>query len=54
MLAVRTVEDVDRGLSELRNMIGESVRGSDRWLIAWERIDELLEERRRFTEEMVV
>lgn len=54
MLAVRTVEDIDRGLAELRNMIGESVRGSDRWQIAWERIDELLEERRGLAEEMVV
>jgi hypothetical protein len=46
MLVLRTVEDIDRDLKNLRNIIGESIRDSEPWKIAWERIDELLEERR--------
>jgi hypothetical protein len=46
MLALRTVEDIDKDLKRLRNIIGDSVRDSEPWKIAWERIDELLEERR--------
>ena len=45
MLAIRTVEDIDKDLKNLRNIIGDSVRDSEPWTIAWERIDELLEER---------
>jgi hypothetical protein len=51
MLAVRTVEDIDRDLKNLRNIIGDSVRDSEPWTVAWERIDELLEERRKLTKE---
>ena len=45
MLAVRTVEDIDRDLGKLRNIIADILRGGDQWNITWERIDELLEER---------
>jgi hypothetical protein len=58
MLAVRTVEDIDRDLGKLRNIIADILRGGDQWNITWERIDELLEERKTLTEvefeEMVV
>jgi len=47
MLATRTVEDIDRDLGNLRNIIADSLRGGDKWNVAWERIDELLEERQR-------
>jgi hypothetical protein len=45
MLAARTVEDIDRDLDHLRNIVADSLRGGEQWDIAWERIDELLEER---------
>jgi hypothetical protein len=50
MLALRTVEDIDKDLRNLRNIIGESVRDSEPWKIAWERVDELLEERTKIKE----
>jgi hypothetical protein len=47
VLAVRTVKDIDKDLDKLRNIIADSLRGGDQWNIAWERIDELLEERQK-------
>jgi hypothetical protein len=45
MLALRTVEDIDNDLRNLRNIIADSLRDSDPWNVAWERINQLLEER---------
>jgi hypothetical protein len=50
VLAVRTVKDIDKDLDTLRNIIADSLRGGDKWNIAWERIDELLEERCKIVE----
>lgn len=47
---MRTIENVDRDLDHLRNVAADSLRGGDRWNITWERINELLEERRKITE----
>jgi hypothetical protein len=49
MLAVRTVEDIDKDLGHLRNIIADCLRNGDQWNITWERINELLEERRRIS-----
>lgn len=53
MLVLRTVEDIDKDLRNLRNIIGDSLRDSEPWKIAWERIDELLEERKSLAKELV-
>jgi hypothetical protein len=53
MLVLRTVEDIDKDLRNLRNIIGDSLRDSEPWKIAWERIDELLEERKLLAKELV-
>jgi len=47
MLALRTVQDIDKDLRNLRNIVSDTLRDSDPWNIAWERINELLEERTR-------
>jgi hypothetical protein len=47
VLAVRTVKDIDKDLDHLRDIIADSLRGGDQWNVAWERIDELLEERQK-------
>lgn len=43
------MEDIDTDLRNLRNIAIDCVHGSDKWVIAWERIDQLLEERKRFS-----
>jgi hypothetical protein len=54
MLALRTVEEIDKDLKNLRNIIGDSVRDSEPWKVAWERIDELLEERAALVKKEVI
>ena len=49
-MKTRSVEDVDADLKNLRNIIADSLRDSEPWKVAWERIDELLEERVKFAE----
>jgi hypothetical protein len=44
-MKTRSVGDVDIDLENLRNIVADSLRDSEPWKIAWERIDELLEER---------
>jgi hypothetical protein len=45
MLATRTIKDIDKDLAHLRMIVADTLRDSERWNIAWERIDQLLEER---------
>lgn len=47
-MKTRSVDDVDTDLKNLRNIVADSLRDSDPWKVAWERIDELLEERGTF------
>lgn len=49
-MKTRSVEDIDADLSNLRNIIADSLRDSEPWKVAWERINELLEERTKFAE----
>jgi len=49
MPALRTLDDIEKDLRHLRNIVADTLRDSDPWMIAWERIDELLEERNRLT-----
>jgi hypothetical protein len=44
-MKTRSVDDVDTDLKNLRNIVADSLRDSEPWKVAWERIDELLEER---------
>lgn len=53
-MKTRSVDDVDTDLKNLRNIIADSLRDSEPWKVAWERIDELLEERAKFTETVEV
>ena len=48
-MLTRTVEEIDRDLKNLRNIVADTLRDSDPWTIAWERIDELLEERKKLS-----
>ena len=50
MLAVRTVEDIDKELMYLRGRAADTLRGGEQWNVIWERIDQLLEERREIRE----
>ena len=50
-MKTRSVDDVDTDLNNLRNIIADSLRDSEPWKVAWERIDELLEERGTFNRE---
>lgn len=49
-MKTRSVEDVDMDLNNLRNIVADSLRDSEPWKVAWERIDGLLEERTKFAE----
>lgn len=44
-MKTRSVEDVDADLNRLRNIAADCLRDSEQWNTAWERINELLEER---------
>lgn len=43
----RTQQDVDKDLKRLGNLAKDQLRDSDQWNITWDRINELLEERRK-------
>ena len=49
-MKTRSVDDVDTDLKNLRNIVADSLRDTEPWKVAWERIDELLEERTKFAE----
>lgn len=49
-MLTRTVDDIDKDLKNLRGIVADSLRDSEPWKVAWERIDELLEERSTFKE----
>jgi len=44
-MKTRNVEDVDSDLNNLRGITSDCLRDSEQWNTAWERINELLEER---------
>jgi hypothetical protein len=50
-MKTRTLEDVDIDLVNLARIAGHFRYGSEQWRITWERIDEILEERGRFTDD---
>lgn len=45
----RSLEDVDKDIKRLGNLAKDQLRDSDQWLITWDRINELLEERKKIT-----
>jgi hypothetical protein len=45
MVKTRTTQQIDLELKKLRAAVLDSRRDSDRWKLAWEKIDKILEER---------
>lgn len=42
---METIEQVDKELKKLRSITLDTRRDSERWKLAWEKMDRLLEER---------
>lgn len=43
----RSLPDVDKDLKRLGNLAKDQLRDSEQWNITWDRINELLEERKK-------
>lgn len=46
----RSLKDIDKDLLRLANLAQDQLRDSEQWNITWDRINELLEERRKITD----